>query len=134
MPFKKTRFFPLYVEYVDEIFNLHPHIPHMSIIRIFRIFRIRMANPKSCTQRLMWKVKIGMKSSRSVSEDFMEFSQISVFLDNRWSSELAQKLILFCDRRLISETCDEGDGASSSLRAVVGIKLLFLSWLPRHCT
>ena len=42
MPFKKTSFFPLYVEYVDEIFNPHPHIPHM---RIIRIFRIRMANP-----------------------------------------------------------------------------------------
>ena len=41
LPFKKTSFFPLYVEYVDEIFNPHPHphIPHM------RIFRIRMANP-----------------------------------------------------------------------------------------
>ena len=47
MPFKKTNFFPLCVEYVDEIFNPHPHphIPHMLIIRIFRIFRIRMANP-----------------------------------------------------------------------------------------
>ena len=45
LPFKKTSFFPLYVEYVDEIFNPHPHIPHMRIIRIFRIFRIRMANP-----------------------------------------------------------------------------------------
>ena len=30
------------MEYVDEIFNPHPHIPHM---RIIRIFRIRMANP-----------------------------------------------------------------------------------------
>ena len=47
MPFKKTSFFPLYVEYVDEIFNPHPHIPHMRIIRIFRIFRIRMANPNA---------------------------------------------------------------------------------------
>ena len=47
LPFKKTSFFPLYVEYVDEIFNPHPHIPHMRIIRIFRIFRIRMANPNS---------------------------------------------------------------------------------------
>ena len=48
LPFKKTSFLPLYVEYVDEIFNPHPHIPHiphMRIIRIFRIFRIRMANP-----------------------------------------------------------------------------------------
>ena len=45
MPFKKTIFFPLYVEYVGEIFNPHPHIPHMHIIRIIRIFRIRMANP-----------------------------------------------------------------------------------------
>ena len=49
MPFKKTSFFPLYVEYVDEIFNPHPHIPHMRKIRIFRIFRIRMANPTSLT-------------------------------------------------------------------------------------
>ena len=49
LPFKKTSFFPLYVEYVDEIFNPHPHIPHMRIIRIFRIFRIRMANPNCCT-------------------------------------------------------------------------------------
>ena len=45
MPFKKTSVFPLYVEYVGEIFNPHPHIPHMRIIRIIRIFRIRMANP-----------------------------------------------------------------------------------------
>ena len=50
LPFKKTSFFPLYVEYVDEIFNphLHLHILHMRIIRIFRIFRIfriRMASP-----------------------------------------------------------------------------------------
>ena len=29
LPFKKTSFFPLYVEYVDEIFNPHPHIPHI---------------------------------------------------------------------------------------------------------
>ena len=51
MPFKKTSFSPLYVEYVDEIFNphLHPHIPHMRIIRMFRIFRIRMANPNENT-------------------------------------------------------------------------------------
>ena len=49
MPFKKTSFFPLYVEYVDEIFNPHPHIPHMRIIRIFRIFRIRMASPSTNT-------------------------------------------------------------------------------------
>ena len=41
LPFKKTSFSPLYVEYVDDIFNPHPHIPHM------RIFRIRMANPSS---------------------------------------------------------------------------------------
>ena len=47
MPFKNNIFFPLYVEYVDEIFN--PHIPQMRIIRIFRIFRIRMANPKHNT-------------------------------------------------------------------------------------
>ena len=49
MPFKKTSFFPLYVEYVDEIFNPHPHphIPHMRIMRIFRIFRKRMASPTS---------------------------------------------------------------------------------------
>ena len=55
LPFKKTSFFPLYVEYVDEIFNPHPHIPHMRIIRIFRIFRIRMANPsvKAC-QDALW--------------------------------------------------------------------------------
>ena len=33
------------MEYVDQIFNPHPHIPHMRIIRIIRIFRIRMANP-----------------------------------------------------------------------------------------
>ena len=47
MPFKRASFSPLYVEYVDEIFNPHPHphIPHMRIIRIFRIFRIRMASP-----------------------------------------------------------------------------------------
>ena len=44
MPFKKTIFFPLYVEYVDEIFNPHPH-PHIPHMRIIRIFRIRMANP-----------------------------------------------------------------------------------------
>ena len=43
LPFKNNIFFPLYVEYVDKIFN--PHILHMRIIRIFRIFRIRMANP-----------------------------------------------------------------------------------------
>ena len=48
LPFKKTSFFPLYVEYVDEIFNPHPHIPH---IRIIRIFRIRMANPSRRSQR-----------------------------------------------------------------------------------
>ena len=55
MPFKKTSFFPLYVEYVDEIFNPHPHthIPHM---RIIRIFRIRMANPNQDTQDLMLAV------------------------------------------------------------------------------
>ena len=46
LPFKKTIFFPLYVEY--------PHIPHM---RMIRIFRIRMASPNlesklssSCTE------------------------------------------------------------------------------------
>ena len=49
--FKKTSFFPLYVEYVDEIFNPHPHIPHMCIIRIFRI---RMANP-SLDPNWLWK-------------------------------------------------------------------------------
>ena len=42
LPFKKTIFSPLYVEYVDEIFN--PHIPHM---RIIRIFCIHMANPRT---------------------------------------------------------------------------------------
>ena len=50
LPFKKTSFFPLYVEYVDEIFNPHPHIPHMRIIRIIRIFRIRMASPSKYSQ------------------------------------------------------------------------------------
>ena len=52
MPFKKTNFFPLYVEYVDEIFNPHPHILHMRIIRLFRIFRIRMANPNTNTKEV----------------------------------------------------------------------------------
>ena len=35
MPFKKTSFFPLYVVYVDENFNPHPHIPHIRIIAYF---------------------------------------------------------------------------------------------------
>ena len=43
MPFKKTNFFPLYVAYVDQIFN--PHIPQM---RIIRIFHIRMASHSKC--------------------------------------------------------------------------------------
>ena len=37
---------------------------------------------RTSTQHLMWKAKIGLKSSRTVSEDFMGFPQISVFLDN----------------------------------------------------
>ena len=50
---------------------------------------------RTSTQHLMWKAKIGLKSSRTVSEDFMGFPQISVFLDNYWSSVLAQKLFSF---------------------------------------
>ena len=76
MPFKKTSFFPLYVEYVDEIFNPHPHphIPHMRIIRIFRIFRIRMANPSldlchSKTMLSLTDVTLADEDSNSVPTD-----------------------------------------------------------------
>ena len=66
MPFKKTSFFPLYVEYLDEIFNPHPHIPHMRIIRIFRIFRIRMANPSVCGYGAGWLSQLGATAQAGV--------------------------------------------------------------------